>query len=131
MIKSGSTLMTNMLKELLGEVEIPVVNISGTAFAKGIRAEMIDASMGKALKTKGYAYLGFRQCIPEDTQFDLAPVKKILLIRDPRDMTVSLYFSQRESHKIPDGDGTDRIEGLGRTTPPSSELGHWGIRLHE
>ncbi len=104
--KSGSTLMCKMIREALAKTDLPVVNVCGMAFAKGIRAGALDASMGAILHPDGYGYISFRQFLPDGTGFDLTPVKKILLVRDPRDMVVSMYFSQKESHKIPQGEGT-------------------------
>jgi hypothetical protein len=108
--KSGSTLMNNMLREAMEGTDIPVVDLYGEAFRNGVQTSLMDASAGQALKSHGYAYLGLRHFFPFETDFDFAPLKKILLVRDPRDMTVSMYFSQKQSHAVPKDD--EKFTGL-------------------
>jgi hypothetical protein len=102
--KSGSTLMNNMLSDALVETGIPVVDLYAEAFRNGVQTSLLDSSADRALRPRGYAYLGLRHFFPFKSEFDFKPVKKILLVRDPRDMAVSMYFSQKFSHETPQDD---------------------------
>lgn len=101
MPKAGSTLLDNMLSGICHKLSIPVINPYSVAWASGINPTAIDPSLAKCLRPVGYAYLGFRQVFPKNLNADLSTPKKILLVRDPRDMLTSLYFSLRDSHSIP------------------------------
>jgi hypothetical protein len=51
---------------------------------------------------RGYCYGGFRT-FPHYRIPILESSKSVLLVRDPRDMMTSAYFSFRESHVVPEG----------------------------
>lgn len=51
---------------------------------------------------EGYIYTGFRHYPSFELRLtDQSPIA--ILVRDPRDMLVSLYYSVRDSHEIPSG----------------------------
>ena len=54
------------------------------------------------MRREGYIFTGFRHFPPFD--FDMKGRRAILLVRDPRDMLVSLYYSVKTSHEIPKDD---------------------------
>lgn len=71
------------------------------AYSKGIAFAGIPAEASSLLKANGYLYGGFR-AFPRNLQMPpWASSNAILLVRDPRDMVVSLYFSQAFSHVPP------------------------------
>lgn len=98
--KAGSTLLYNMLTELSGEAGLVYYSVENTLFGQGVGPNERPARVGKIFSPTGYCYGGFRQ-------FPLYPipilkgVKSVFLVRDPRDMIVSLYFSLLKSHSIP------------------------------
>ena len=63
------------------------------------------------MERKGFLYHGFRSfwaLLPYVRGFKES--KKLLLVRDPRDICVSYYFSMAKSHTVPDGGGArDRV----------------------
>lgn len=99
--KAGSTLLHNVMREACHAAQIPIISIAGDAFNAGIPFAKIGEDVEKVLYEKGYAYLDFRAFFRFDPQFDFSRFRKVLLIRDPRDMLVSLYFSLKKSHRIP------------------------------
>ncbi len=100
MHKSGSTLLNNMLMKVLGASGIPQMAISELAFAAGLPENKIS-NPEDLIFERGYCYRGYRSFPEYLYKFDLSAKKKVLLIRDPRDMVVSNYFSYLQSHSIP------------------------------
>ena len=78
----------------------------GEFFNLGIRAPQAPASTSRIFLDRGYCYGGFR-FLPESFEIPiLGQVKSLLLVRDPRDMLVSHYFSTRSSHPAPGSKST-------------------------
>jgi hypothetical protein len=101
MHKSGSTLLNKMMNSALMLARIPQIAIPDVAFAAGLPENNI-LNADKIIFGRGYCYRGFRIFPSYLTKFDISKLKKILLVRDPRDMIVSFYFSMGQSHVIPD-----------------------------
>jgi Sulfotransferase domain len=70
-------------------------------FSEGVTYR--PSRIGRVFRETGYCYGGFRifPCYPVPI---LTTSKVILLVRDPRDILVSLYFSVRGSHVMPPAD---------------------------
>lgn len=100
-VKSGSTLMDNMVAEYCSAVGVPHFSLFDQAFAQGVRTADIRADANRCLGRPGVVYSGFRHY--PSFNMRLGDSKVVLLVRDPRDMMVSLYFSIMKSHIIPDG----------------------------
>ena len=98
--KAGTVLLTNFMVELAGSMGLPCIFIEGELFRQGIRSENAPASTENIFLDKGYCYgsavMPTAYAIPI-----LGRAKAILLVRDPRDMLVSLYYSVRYSHIAP------------------------------
>jgi hypothetical protein len=101
MHKSGSTLLNKMMNSALTAARIPQIAIPDVAFAAGLPENNI-LNADDIVFERGYCYRGFRIFPSYLRSFDLSKKKKILLVRDPRDMIVSYYFSMSQSHVIPD-----------------------------
>ena len=106
MHKAGSTLLEKILIDLCKKASIPVVNPHAVAWRSGISTNEIGVDLEQALRPVGYAYLGFRHTLPLDINLDLETPKKVLLVRDPRDMLTSLYYSHKYSHPFPKSHGS-------------------------
>lgn len=107
-VKSGSTLMDNMVSEYCASVGAPYFSLYDQAFSQGVRTGHIQRDAITCFDEGGIVFSGFRHF----PSFDL-PIKNsrvIWLVRDPRDMLVSLYFSIMESHVIPAGNEKLRRE---------------------
>lgn len=101
MHKSGSTLLNNMLSKILDAAGIAQMAIPDLAFMAGLPGNEI-LNPQDVIFERGYCYRGYRSFPEYLHRFDLSANKKILLIRDPRDMVVSFYFSCAQSHVVPE-----------------------------
>ncbi len=101
MHKAGSSLLEKMLSEVCNKFSIPVINPHTQAWQSGISTGFIGPDLENALLPVGYAYLGFRHLFPLGMKTDLQTPNKLLLVRDPRDMLTSMYFSHKHSHTKP------------------------------
>jgi hypothetical protein len=98
MPKSGSVLLDRILRDLTPQVGLTYVSIMEEFFNLGIPDNLVPPSTAGIFLPKGYCYGGFRY-FPRKFEIPIVPkVKKILLIRDPRDMLVSHYYSMLKSH---------------------------------
>jgi sulfotransferase family protein len=104
--KSGSTLLMQMVTDVCRLQKIPMVDVATEIFNRGIQPATLTRDINSIWEKQGYCYLGFRSFFPA-IDFDFTQTKNILLIRDPRDMLVSLYFSIKYSHVEPAGAGPD------------------------
>lgn len=97
--KSGSTLMDSMVRDYCQPLGIPTFSLFNSAFDSGIPTNEIQGDAKVCFTPTGCIYTGFRHFPRFD--LDLADVNTILLVRDPRDMLVSMYFSVTKSHVVP------------------------------
>jgi hypothetical protein len=102
MHKAGSTLLFNIIEKICKIIDLQYVSIMDEAFIKGFRSYDLSKDVSKIFFTKGYFYGGFRVFPFQFNIPTLAQSKKIFLIRDPRDMLVSFYFSVVKSHLLPE-----------------------------
>jgi hypothetical protein len=100
MHKSGSVLINRMLDQALSAAGIPQIPLAAIAFRAGLpEREILNPE--ELIFERGYCYRSFRGFPPYLRDFDISRNKKVLLIRDPRDITVSYYFSMAKSHSLP------------------------------
>ena len=97
--KSGSTLMDNMIRYYCQSFDIPTFSLFNAAFDSGIPTNQITNDTILCFSKSGRIYTGFRHYPTFD--LDLNGVNCILLVRDPRDMLVSMYYSVSRSHVVP------------------------------
>jgi len=108
MVKSGSTLLHDLMADICELNQMPVIDIAKDSFHSGVLFKDIQSDVNAIIQEKGYAYLGFRRMFRDfSLEIDYNHVKKILLVRDPRDVLVSLFFSEKYSHSVPEK-GTSR-----------------------
>lgn len=104
--KAGSSLLFGMIDDLCRNFDFPGVSIPDTLFLEGLDDEewQNDPELLSLFKP-GYVYFGFRffpEILTEFGGFHEAP--KVFLVRDPRDILVSQYFSfgaNTLSHTLP------------------------------
>jgi hypothetical protein len=101
MHKAGSTLLFNILRGLCEIVELQFVSIMDAAFVQGFHPDDLPENVSRIFLQQGYFYGGFRFLPKQFAIPGLEEAKKIFLIRDPRDILVSFYFSVVKSHTIP------------------------------
>lgn len=99
--KSGSTLMENLIADYCLLTGVPRFSLYDQAFSQGIATADIAEDALACFAAPGVVYSGFRHYPGFDLPIGRARV--IMLVRDPRDMMVSLYYSMTRSHVIPRG----------------------------
>lgn len=101
MPKSGSVLLDGIMRQLSAHVGVTYVSIMQEYFTIGLPDANMPAETANIFLPHGYCYGGFRY-FPR--RFDipiLSQTHPVLLVRDPRDMVVSHYYSMRDSHPEP------------------------------
>ena len=94
-------LLDSILRGLSDSARFTFVSIMGEFFNLGLAEKNVPSSTSKIFLDSGYCFGGFRS-FPERFEIpNLSISKAILLVRDPRDMLVSHYFSTRSSHPEP------------------------------
>jgi hypothetical protein len=110
-VKGGSTLLQQILLDLQSYSSRSVLPIHSRFFASGIPLNDVVEDMDSLFQQPGYIFGTFRW-LPQRLYIPaLENHKTILLVRDPRDMLVSAYYSFKESHGIPKT-GSVRIRAL-------------------
>lgn len=99
--KAGSTLLMHVMADVCTSLNIPTVDLPTKVFSLGMQPAELTGDINSLWRSSGYAYIGFRSFLPP-MHFDFSATKNILLVRDPRDMLVSLYFSMKYSHVVPE-----------------------------
>ncbi|NEQ65781.1 MAG: sulfotransferase domain-containing protein [Symploca sp. SIO2D2] len=100
--KCASVYVANILKELIKDTKIIPIDLGGYFWKTGVSKEIIREGHKKALKPFGYLYAPLRE--PDEclTLIDnIESYQVVLMLRDPRDVLTSMYFSVGYSHIIP------------------------------
>jgi sulfotransferase family protein len=99
--KAGSVLLDSILSELASEEGLCFVSLMGEFFEIGLADKNVPAETSKVFLDHGYCFGGFRSFPQRFEVPNLQSCRAILLVRDPRDMIVSHYYSTRSSHPDP------------------------------
>lgn len=102
--KAGSTLLHGMMEQMADEAGLTYFALAQKMYTSGVLPPQVPAEATKLFVPQGYLFGGFRGVPPEVALPTWASGKTILLVRDPRDMLTSLYFSQAYSHRPPGGE---------------------------
>lgn len=98
--KAGSTLLFDLLARLCPHAGLTYVSLEDSFYAAGVHPHDQPLESAELFEARGYCYGGFRGVPPYDVPI-LGSAATVLLVRDPRDMLVSLYHSLVRSHWIP------------------------------
>jgi hypothetical protein len=99
--RAGSSVFWFIVTELLKVAHRSYCEPLSDLFLQGIaRSEVDDDALRALLAKPGYAFGMFRSFDIAFQGLDLTQSKKFLLVRDPRDILVSLYFSMAGSHPV-------------------------------
>ncbi|NER50175.1 MAG: sulfotransferase domain-containing protein [Symploca sp. SIO1A3] len=101
--KCASGYVANILKELIKDTEITPIDLGGYFWRIGASKEIIREEHKKAIKPFGYLYAPLRE--PDEclTLIDnIENYQIVLMLRDPRDVLTSMYFSFGYSHMVPE-----------------------------
>lgn len=99
--KAGSTLLRKILEDLAPAASVRMYNLEGELFHLGVEHKDLPPSVSEVFRERGYCFGVFRS-MPRAYEIpilDAAP--KLLLVRDPRDILVSHFFSMSKSHPTP------------------------------
>ncbi|MGB3401842.1 MAG: putative capsular polysaccharide synthesis family protein [Microcoleaceae cyanobacterium] len=110
MHKSGSVMLMSIIRDICSHLEIPLIEFEKFLYKKGIEREAVSPNLSHAFPKQGYCFSSFRVFPSYLESVDVTGLKKILLIRDPRDMIVSSYFSIKKSHPIAPGDRGEKLD---------------------
>lgn len=110
--KAGSVLLDRVLRDLAPHAHLSYVSMMEAFYNHGVSDEEIPSNASEVFLPKGYCFGGFRN-IPEGLDIPLLQTSAtVLLVRDPRDILVSHYFSMLGSHPQPtNSDGFKIKEG--------------------
>lgn len=99
--KAGSTLLDNIMRPIVRRAGLAYFSLASELYRAGVLINTISYDVDAMFRPAGYAYGGFRGVdgVPHLPAF--ANRRTVLLIRDPRDMLSSLYFSEAVSHRPP------------------------------
>jgi Sulfotransferase domain. len=97
--KSGSVLVNSIVQSVMREWGVPVVDIPFQLYHWGIDIEAVQCDFSRLFARQGYCFAGFRE-LPRSMlgSTAIASGRKVLVVRDPRDMLVSRYYSTKFSH---------------------------------
>jgi hypothetical protein len=101
-VKSGSVLVNALVRDLLTECGVPLIDLPAYLFERGIEINAFQCDLAALFPLKGYCFSGFRGIpqwlIGSDV---LRHARKAVVVRDPRDILVSWYYSIKYSHWFP------------------------------
>jgi hypothetical protein len=84
-------------------------------FVQGVKDDDFPESAEELFVPIGFVYGGFRSLLIPERLRIFPDVKKVFLVRDPRDIATSYYFSVASSHLLPpEGTYRNEIEQLRR-----------------
>jgi hypothetical protein len=119
-VKGGSSLLHKIVTDLAPHGRRTLLPIDRHFFSYGISIDDAVEDMDGLFGRQGFIFGTFRW-LPRSVFIpNVLDAKKVLLVRDPRDMLVSAYYSFLESHGIPES-GPAR-EDLKRARAKLSEL---------
>lgn len=105
--KAASVLANAVLGSLMAERDIPVVDLPAHLFLEGIDLTSFQCDFNELFPSHGYCFAGFRGIPISMAHLEsVRSGRKILIVRDPRDILVSLYFSLKFSHQGLEARGT-------------------------
>lgn len=107
--KAGSTLLNRIMRPLSAQLGAAFFSPANELHGMGVATQQVAAGLSDLFKPHGYAYGGFRGI---DQGYDIpafASGRTVFLVRDPRDMVTSQYFSEAYSHVPPGATASDLL----------------------
>lgn len=98
--RAGSSLLNAIMRAIAEPAGLVYYALSKEAVRQGVRANSLPEQFAGMIRPRGYLYGGFRAA-PSFTIENIETYPSVLLIRDPRDIIVSLYYSRSVSHGVP------------------------------
>lgn len=101
MHKAGSTLLANVARRLAGRAQLAFYSLPIDLWRKGVKFDSLTPDIQNVFMQRGYCYGGFKGLSDPIRLPAYASGRTVLLVRDPRDMLTSRYFSETISHPPP------------------------------
>lgn len=99
--KAGSSLLTDLFGSLAAGYRYVPYNLHQALYDLGLHAQDVVIPSGGVFQPFGIAYTGFRGWPVTHSLPDWSKHRVVHLVRDPRDVMVSLYYSVAKSHISP------------------------------
>jgi hypothetical protein len=100
--KAGSTMLYGILSGLSAAAGVAFISMPRVLFSSGVDPASVDIVAD--FKDTGFCFGGYRS-FPSTPLPLIDTAQTVLLVRDPRDVLVSHYYSVRDAHRIPDREG--------------------------
>lgn len=100
--KGGSTLMHELVRALCKEAGRTYIDVPAALFDQGVEPARAVLDPDWLRSRDGSVFGGFRWLHPWMDNLALHERRKIVMVRDPRDILTSLYFSHAYSHVAPE-----------------------------
>lgn len=94
--KSGSVMLDHLVVDVCRTLRMPSYGINADGFGAGYGPHDLEPCAADVFRPRGVVYYGWRAAPPWPL-----PGVSLLMVRDPRDMLVSAYYSWGVSHEIP------------------------------
>ena len=107
--KAGSTLFYRLMQPIANRAGLPYFSLPNELHGIGVPAADVRTGISDVFRPTGYTYGGFRGIERNMALPDYADGRTVLLVRDPRDMLTSLYFSEAKSHVPPGASASDAL----------------------
>lgn len=107
--KAGSTLLNRVMRPLCERGDLAAFSLHNAMRGLGISMQDMPDTVGEIYEATGYVYMGYRGLQPQDKIPSFASGRAVYLVRDPRDMIVSKYFSEAFSHRPPGSTVDDKM----------------------
>ena len=101
--KSGSVLFDNLVKGICAAGGQSYLDIEVQLFAQGLNFSHCDHLLLDFCGRPGFVYSGFRGLWQLMLLRRFRESRKLMLVRDPRDIAISFYHSMAKSHTLPTG----------------------------
>lgn len=99
--KAGSTLLNRLMRPITGSAGLSWFAVQEVLRGLGVKPVDFPAVINDLYAPQGYAFGGYRSLPGALSVPDFASGRAVLLVRDPRDMLTSLYYSIAVSHAPP------------------------------
>lgn len=109
MPKAGSTLLNRIMRPLSNQLGAPFFSAPNELNGMGIHSGQVAEGLNELFAPQGYAFGGFRSIDPAYEIPAFASGRTVFLVRDPRDMVTSQYFSEAYSHVPPGASASDEL----------------------
>lgn len=107
--KAGSTLMNRIMRPISAKLGASIYSVPNELYGLGIAAHQIAGGLDGLFEPQGYAYVGFRGVDAIYNLPSFASGRIVYLVRDPRDMMTSMYFSEAYSHVPPGASASESL----------------------